>query len=345
MSSPLPLRLYVEQKGVKDRLASILGQRAPQFAAAIVQVVNRNAALQNCTPESIMGAAITAAVLDLSIDPNLGEAYIIPYGASASFQLGYIGLTQLALRSGQYKRLGWQVVREGQLKFYDELTGELEIQKDGQTSDKVIGYASKFVLVNGFERGEYWTTAEVQAHAERFSQAYKRGKQDSPWSSDRDRMSLKTVLKRLLKIWGPKSIVMQKAFASDEQIFTDIDTSVDVETAKADEEKKVEDKKEAVKETVANVAGEGSDNVPFDDAPKTATSDQPTSQVHKDIAELMAIVEGIKFDDFKAFVRVTFGKDMDDVPGYADLSPTFCQELLTKHARQLGKFVKVYKRQ
>lgn len=353
MATNLPLKLYVEQKPIKDRLQSILGQRAPQFAAAIVQVVNRSSALQNCSPESIVGAAITAAVLDLSIDPNLGEAYIIPYGPQASFQLGYIGLTQLALRSGQYKRLGWQVVYEGQLKFYEELTGELELHNDLKTSDKVIGYAAKFVLVNGFERGEYWPVEKVKAHAERFSQAFKRGKQDSPWVTDFNRMATKTCLKHLLRVWGPKSIVMQKALATDEQVFRDLDTSVDVETAASDEAKKVEDKNEATKETIANVGSaikidttsmrptataREEDNLPMDTPPAKPAEQTPV------VAELVAMLEGVSFDDFKTFARTTCATDLDAVPGFQDLSPVFCQKVLTDCPKQLGKFIKIYKK-
>lgn len=338
----LPLRLYVEQQGVKDRLKSILGQRAPQFAAALVQIVNKSSMLQNCTPESVAGAAITAAALDLSIDPNLGEAYLIPYATSCTFQLGYIGLTQLALRSGQYKRLGWQVVHEGELRHYDELTGELEVSRDSKTSDKVIGYAAKFVLVNGFERGEYWTVAEIQAHATRFSQAYKKGRQDSPWITDPDKMSLKTVLKHLLRVWGPKSISMQKAFASDEQVFKDIDTSINVEEAKGEEEKKVEDRREATNEAISQLAGVPESKTV--ETPSTYNANLPMESTNPSVMEVISMCEGIAFDDFKAFYRVSFQKDLDDVPGYADLPAALCEELLTKNARQLGKFIKVYRK-
>jgi recombination protein RecT len=352
MSSALPIKLFVEKQNVKDRLQSILGQRAPQFAAAIVQVVNRSNALQNCSSESVVGAAITAAVLDLSIDPNLGEAFIIPYGPQASFQLGYIGLTQLALRSGQYKRLGWQVVHEGELRHYDELTGELEIKKDDRTSDTVIGYAAKFVLVNGFERGEFWTADQIKAHATRFSQAFKKGKQDSPWITDPEKMALKTVLKHLLRVWGPKSIAMQKAFASDEKVFRDIkdlDNSIDVETAKEEEQTQAEEKKQAVKETVANVAStaqpqQQTEPPTGEDNSKASPPSQDPGVLPPAVAELISMLEGISFDEFRTFARLSCQKDLDDVPGYEDLPAQFCVDVMTKWPKQLGKFIKVYRK-
>lgn len=202
----------------KSRLQDILRDRAPQFAAALVQVVNRSYYLQKCKPESIIGAAITAAALDLSFDPNLGEAHLVPYGDQCTFQIGYKGLTQLAQRSAQYRRLGWMIVYEGQMEYWNPLTGELRLDVTNKQSDKIEGYAAYFQLLNGFERSEYWTQSEVMQHAGRYSQAYKKDKKDSPWFTNLDRMALKTVLMALIRPWGPKSVQMQQAMSQDNTI-------------------------------------------------------------------------------------------------------------------------------
>lgn len=75
---------------IKTRFNEILGAKAPQFMASITNAVSGNDYLQKCDPSSIMSAAFIAASLDLPIDPNLGRAYIIPYGARAQFQVGLI---------------------------------------------------------------------------------------------------------------------------------------------------------------------------------------------------------------------------------------------------------------
>jgi recombination protein RecT len=200
----------------KNRLETILRERAPQFAAALVQVVNRSWQLQKCKPESVIGAAITAAALDLSIEPALGEAHLVPYADACTFQIGYRGITQLALRSGQYKRMGNCPVRQGQLKKWNRLTGELEIDFEAESDGTVIGYAAWFQLINGFERGNYWTEAECMAHAGRFSASLK-GKrpQESPWVTHKEKMCLKTVWIDLIRPWGPKSVQMQAGLAQD----------------------------------------------------------------------------------------------------------------------------------
>jgi len=40
-----------------------------------------------------------------TIEPNLGQAYIIPYGKEAQFQIGWRGFYQLAMRTAQYKKI------------------------------------------------------------------------------------------------------------------------------------------------------------------------------------------------------------------------------------------------
>lgn len=226
------LKDVVQRDEVKERLREIMGARAPQFAAALVQIVTQSWQLQKCDPNSVIGAALTAAALDLSIDPNLGEAHIVPYGEKAQFQIGYIGFNQLAMRSGQYKNLGWKVVHEDELDSYDELSGELEVNSDHPDAP-VVGYAAKFKLLNGFERGLYWTKDKCFQHAKRYSKAYNAGlkdsnKRDSVWWTDPDRACLKSVIKMLVKLWGPKSIQMQKALKVDEGAIINAETG-DVE--------------------------------------------------------------------------------------------------------------------
>jgi recombination protein RecT len=62
---------------VQKRFSEMLGERSNQFITSVLQVANSNKLLQNATPESIYGAALTAASLDLPINQNLGFAYIV----------------------------------------------------------------------------------------------------------------------------------------------------------------------------------------------------------------------------------------------------------------------------
>jgi recombination protein RecT len=89
-------------------------------------------------------------------------------------------------------------------------------------SEKIIGYASYFRLLNGFEKTVYSTVEEIEAHAKRFSQTFKSGK--GIWVDDFQSMALKTVLKANLSKWAPLSVDIQKAITFDQAIIKDADT-------------------------------------------------------------------------------------------------------------------------
>lgn len=213
------LKAYVAQPAVQDKFMELLQdeKKVTNFQTSLMQVVNGNAALKNCSPASIVNSAAMAAVLDLPINSNFGEAYIVPYGKEAQFQLGYKGFIQLAIRSGSYKTINSAKIYQGQLKG-NPLDG-YEFDFSVPPSGDPIGYAAKFVLSNGFEKTFYMSRAECEAHGKRFSKTY--DKAFSIWKKDFDGMALKTVLKLLLDKYGPKSLTMQKAIASDQGVIDD----------------------------------------------------------------------------------------------------------------------------
>ncbi|MEB3752515.1 recombinase RecT [Geobacillus sp. FSL W8-0032] len=196
---------------LKKRFEEILDKRAPQFMTSIVNLYSSEKTLQKCDPMSVISSAMVAATLDLPVDKNLGYAWIVPYGNQAQFQLGYKGYIQLALRTGQYRAINVIEVYEGQLKKWNPLTEELELDFEAKVSDKVIGYAGFFELINGFRKTVYWTKEQIEAHRKRFS------KSDFGWKNDYDAMAKKTVLKAMLSKWGILSIEMQNAFIEDEK--------------------------------------------------------------------------------------------------------------------------------
>ena len=147
----------------------------------------------------------------------------------------------------------------------NKFTGEYIFDEDSKTSDKVIGYMAYFRLVNGFEKTHYMTVGEVEAHAKKYSQSYKKG--FGVWKDDFDTMARKTVLKLLLAKYAPKSIEMQRAITFDQATIkgdlTQQDTSVDeVEIEYVDNDTATERLREMAVEAVEqpeseNVNGQG----------------------------------------------------------------------------------------
>ena len=95
-NNQLTIKGFFHRDDVKSKFNELMGNRSAQFITSVLSVVNNNSYLKNASPESVFSAAMMAATLDLPVNPNLGFAYIIPYGQSAQFQVGYKGLVQLA---------------------------------------------------------------------------------------------------------------------------------------------------------------------------------------------------------------------------------------------------------
>jgi recombination protein RecT len=174
-----------------------------------------------------------AAALDLPINPNLGFAYIIPYDVSVKnadgswgkvtqpqFQIGYKGLNQLAIRSGQYDKINAIPVYKNQFKSYNALTEELDCDFGIEGKGEVAGYVAYFKLHSGFQKTVYWSKEKVVQHATKYSQAFKSEKGKTPWKDETqmDGMGCKTVLKNLLTKWGILSVQMQKAILADQAV-------------------------------------------------------------------------------------------------------------------------------
>ncbi|MFD2704057.1 recombinase RecT [Salibacterium lacus] len=230
------LKGLLETPTIKRRFEENLGKRSSQFVTSIVNLYNEEKMLQKCEPMSVISSAMVAATLDLPVDKNLGYMYIVPYGNKATPQIGYRGLIQLALRSGQYKNINVVEIYEGELKSWDRLTEEIEIDFEAKESDKVIGYAGYFELINGFRKTVYWSKSEIEAHKKKFS------KSDFGWKNDWDAMAKKTVLRNLLSKWGILSIELQTAYTEEnkdpserKEVGSDIDY-VDAEVSEVKEE-------------------------------------------------------------------------------------------------------------
>lgn len=200
---------------VLDKLKSVVNGRETQFVTSLLSIVNNNSHLAKATNTSVLNAAMKAATLDLPIDPNLGFAYIVPYGSEAQFQLGYKGLIQLAQRSGQIVKLNAGEIYASQFKGYNPLTEDLEVDMTAlpKANEEVAGYFAFMRLSNGFEKTLFWTKDRVLAHGKKYSRSFS-GK-SSPWQTDFDAMARKTVLKQLLSTYAPLSIEMQQAIIDD----------------------------------------------------------------------------------------------------------------------------------
>ncbi len=234
------LSAYLSQDAIKAKINEVIGGKDGQrFISAIVSATAANPTLQECSNGSILSAAMLGESLKLSPSPQLGQYYLVPYndknqGKVAQFQLGYKGYIQLAIRSGQYKKLNVLGIKEGELIRFDPLNEEIEVQliadEEKREAAKTVGYYAMFEYTNGFRKAMYWSKAKMEAHALKYSQGYKKDKEKgwkyTFWSKDFDGMAYKTMLRQLISKWGIMSIEMQQAMDADMGVIHD-DGSVD----------------------------------------------------------------------------------------------------------------------
>jgi len=252
----LGITAYLTNDAVKQQINSVIGGKDGQkFISAIVSAVNTNPALQECTNQSILSGALLGESLKLSPSPQLGHYYLVPFndkerGKVATFQLGYKGYIQLAIRSGQYKKLNVLAIKEGELEYFDPLNEDIKINLmvdkwDEREAAPTIGYYAMFELTNGFRKAIYWSKKQMLSHADQFSPSFSKdattistkagtktkvsfadfeaGKYDAKdawmyssfWYKNFDNMAYKTMLRQLISKWGIMSIELQSAFESD----------------------------------------------------------------------------------------------------------------------------------
>lgn len=243
---------FMTSNAVRKRIdAMIGGDGGPRFISSIVSAVSVNPALSKCDYVTILSAALLGESLKLSPSPQLGQYYMVPFkqkekrdrsGAIispekqvAQFQLGYKGYIQLAIRSGQYKKLNVLAIKEGELIRFDPLNEEIEVRliedEAKREAARTIGYYAMFEYTNGFRKALYWSVDKMLAHADRYSMAFsavkyrdllegkipqsEMWKYSSFWYKDFDGMAYKTMLRQLISKWGIMSIDLQSAMNND----------------------------------------------------------------------------------------------------------------------------------
>lgn len=243
------LKGVLNAPSVQEQFRNALNDNASTFIASVIDLYNTDSKLQLCEPKQVVMSALQAAVLKLPINKALGYAYILPYANNKkvtdpatgrdtwqkvmepTFQMGYKGYIQLAMRTGQYRTINSGIVYEGEISSVNKLTGE--IRMDGVAkSDKVIGYFAYIELLNGFSKTLYMTVEEMASHAKKYSKGLSAdtteaslialaSSQKTPdgktagWKGNFHAMALKTVVRLLLSKYGYLSIEMQNAITSD----------------------------------------------------------------------------------------------------------------------------------
>lgn len=214
------IQAYIKQMEgeIKKALPSVLTPE--RFTRIVLSALSTNPKLGECSPQSFLGAMMTAAQLGVEPNTPLGQAYLLPYWNSkqncyeCQFQLGYKGLLDLAYRSGEISVIQAQVVYEA-----DEFTYSFglspvltHVPAKSDRGDPTHVYAI-FHTKSGGYGFEVASIDSIRTHAQRYSKSFGSG----PWQTNFEEMAKKTVLKRVLK-YAPLKSEFMRGLVQDEAI-------------------------------------------------------------------------------------------------------------------------------
>lgn len=182
-------------------------ERASRLIQVITTVIKRNPELQKCSPSSVIGGMLQAAMLNLDFNPNLGLCYLVPYGnksgsTDAQFQLGYRGMVTLAQRSGEITDIYAKCVY-----LEDEFYVEYGLNRNlkhipnfngTQIDDNITFVYAVAKTKNGGVYFEVLSRAEVEKLRKR-SPMQKYGVKGA-WLTDYSEMAKAKVIKQLAKL-------------------------------------------------------------------------------------------------------------------------------------------------
>lgn len=237
----------------QNQLEKVYGENKGTFATSMMELFTSNTDLQQCDPKLVAAEAMRAAALHLPLSKTLGKAYVVVFKdhgvPKPQFLLGWRGMVDLALRSGQYETINTRIVYKGEFRSEDKLSGFIDLNGQKE-SNEVVGYFAYFKLVSGFKKMYYMDVksmchyAKMYAPTLKFSkitedELYRKAQEQAEhgpqagaigWFGDFNAMALKTVVRQVLK-WGPMTIEMQQAMVNEDEYSVNSEQIRDEENA------------------------------------------------------------------------------------------------------------------
>jgi recombination protein RecT len=192
------------------------GMTVDRFMYGLSTHIQKQPALLDCTPQSLILAGYEAAELGINLSPSLQLGYIIKYGNAAQFQIGYRGLIQRAYETGAVKSFFAEVVYVND-KFTRELAPRRVIRHEPATSDRgdAVGVYALVEFEDGHFDFEFLTKAQVET---------RRGISKAPnslmwtkfWEEGWRKTAIRVLAKRL-PLTNPQMEKLAEVIAKDEE--------------------------------------------------------------------------------------------------------------------------------
>lgn len=226
------LKAIIKKDEIQNQFIAVLGERQSQgYIMDVLLTVRNNSALMDCTPQSIITAAMRAATLRLSVDAGSGQAYLVPFnsknGKQATLIVGYRGLMQMATRTGQYRYINTSPIYDGEVVEEDRITGVHKLV-GAKLSNKIVGWLCYLELFTGYSKSVYMSVEEIHEHAMKYSKSYDDDR--GFWKKSPREMERKTILRLTLSKWGyldPHDLTALKAVEENDKGADIIDVPIE----------------------------------------------------------------------------------------------------------------------
>lgn len=209
--------LRTELEARKDNIFAAAAQhiRPERFLEQVARAVIKSPKLLECSRASLFMSAAQAASLGLEIDGVLGHCYLIPYGREATLVPGYLGLKELAYRSGMIASLEMAAVHpDDDFDFEKGTSPYLKHKPSDSAANGAVTHVYAIVkTTTGGTMFEVMSWAQIEKHRDKFSKGASR--RDSAWFTNPIAMALKTVLRKVLKL-APLSPELQRMMQHEE---------------------------------------------------------------------------------------------------------------------------------
>ena len=223
-----------ETKVQKGTLASFVQSQIPEIAKAlpgglvdaeryariVITELRKKPELARCTPQSFLGAVMTAAQLGIEFGPTK-QAYLVKYGDECTLIIGYPGWLKLIDNTASIQDVSARTVYADDTFMLEYGLDERMVHipaKDASGQPlpedqrgKVTGYYCVIRKTNGGRTFAHMSYDQVVKHRDKY--AKRGGKLSGPWADpmEFESMAWKTVFLKA-KTWVPTSV---EALASE----------------------------------------------------------------------------------------------------------------------------------
>ena len=202
--SKLPAPMQKALSDAFNKCITLIGEKEAQREISYaIQIISKNKELQKCSVDSVIDAIVNGSRANVTLNPNLKLAYLVPRKGVACLDISYMGLITILKKSGGCKYIDAYVVFQDEDFAHNPASGEIRhtpyyARTEAEQKKRIIiGCYSRAVLPSNdvvFCYMPYWEIEKVKRMSGGSSESF------SAWNTWEEEMVKKSVIKRHFKM-------------------------------------------------------------------------------------------------------------------------------------------------